>query len=305
MQENRRHAVVRLFREWPTWAALAACYGSWLALTWGHTLLPLWLWVPLIAYVVALHGSLQHEALHGHPTARRGLDEVLAGPPLGLFFPYRRFRALHLKHHVNSRLTDPYDDPESFYLAERDWRDLPQPLRWLLVVNNTLLGRLVVGPPLAVWAFVRAEWPRVVADAPGVRLAWLLHGLGLVLVLAWLLWVGLDLWVYLVGAAWPGLSLLMLRTFAEHRAAVAVPARTAIVEASAFWSFLFLHNNLHYVHHKWPQLPWYRLPARYAEHRDRFLAENRGYLVRGYGELFRRFGWRVKEPVPHPHLRRS
>ena len=60
----------------------------------------------------AAHSSLQHEALHGHPTRSAALNEALVFLPLGLLFPYRRFKMLHLRHHNNSALTDPYDDPE-------------------------------------------------------------------------------------------------------------------------------------------------------------------------------------------------
>ncbi|MBR7508578.1 fatty acid desaturase, partial [Mycobacterium tuberculosis] len=69
--------------------------------------------------------SLQHEALHGHPTRSGWLNELLVSLPLGLFYPYRRYKHLHLKHHADERLTDPYDDPESYYRALGDWDKLP------------------------------------------------------------------------------------------------------------------------------------------------------------------------------------
>ena len=75
------------------------------------------------APLVTLHSSLQHEALHGHPTRSAALNEALVFLPLGLLFPYRRFKALHLRHHNDSALTDPYDDPESFYYAIADWHE--------------------------------------------------------------------------------------------------------------------------------------------------------------------------------------
>jgi fatty acid desaturase len=37
--------------------------------------------------------------------------------PIGLVWPFRRFKALHLRHHADERLTDPFDDPESYYLG--------------------------------------------------------------------------------------------------------------------------------------------------------------------------------------------
>ena len=34
--------------------------------------------------------------------------------------------------------------------------------------------------------------------------------------------------------------------------------------------------------------------------RERYLAVNDGYVYRSYGEVFRRYFWRAKDPVPHP-----
>ena len=45
--------------------------------------------------------------------------------PLGLFYPFRRFKGLHLTHHNDERLTDPYDDPESYYRSAMDWERIP------------------------------------------------------------------------------------------------------------------------------------------------------------------------------------
>lgn len=112
--------------EWPTLALLALCYAGWaLATTWAAAL-----WLPLgtglAALFIALHSSLSHEALHGHPFADRRLNAALVFPCLGLFVPYGRFRDLHLAHHRDSILTDPYDDPESNYLDPAVWAALPR-----------------------------------------------------------------------------------------------------------------------------------------------------------------------------------
>ena len=45
------------------------------------------LFVLIAAPLVTLHSSLQHEALHGHPTRSAALNEALVFPPLGLLFP--------------------------------------------------------------------------------------------------------------------------------------------------------------------------------------------------------------------------
>ena len=94
----------------------------------------------------------------GIPQRSRSLNEALVYPAVGLLVPYRRFRDTHLKHHKNENLTDPYDDPESWYLAERDWSDLSRLMRRVLLVNATLLGRFVIGPALATWGLIRNDW---------------------------------------------------------------------------------------------------------------------------------------------------
>jgi len=68
--------------EWPTWVALSALWLSFGLLTFFHASLPWWILIPAGAYLVAFHGSLQHEALHGHPTRSALINELLVFLPL-------------------------------------------------------------------------------------------------------------------------------------------------------------------------------------------------------------------------------
>jgi len=298
-RRKRRRTV-----EWPTFAALTACYIGWAVTIWVHDILPPILFVPLAAYCVALQSSLRHEALHGHPTRLLWVNEALVFPPLCLLIPYRRFRDTHLKHHHDARLTDPYDDPESWYLAERDYESLSAPMKLLLRINGTLAGRLLIGPPLSVIGLIRHDLRAILAGDREIARAWGMHLLGCVPVVAWILVSGMPVWAYLLLVSWPGLSLLMIRTYAEHRAHPEVAGRTAIIEAHPVMAFLFLNNNLHYVHHQRPRAPWYELPRLYRAERDRYRAENGGYGFNGYLDLARRHLFRRKEPLVHPFLRR-
>ncbi len=286
--------------EWPTLALLAATYALW-ALA---TTLAAGAWLPfgiaLAALAVAQHSSLQHEALHGHPFRHPGLNAAAVFPALGLFIPYGRFRDQHLAHHRSPHLTDPYDDPESNYLDPAVWAHLSRPVQALLRVNNTLAGRMALGPAISLVAFLRGEIAALRAGDRQVAAAWAWHLPAVGLVALWLAGVGqMPLW------AWPiscylGLSLLKIRTFLEHQAHERAGARTAIIEDRGPLALLFLHNNLHVVHHMHPRLPWYRLPAAYAAQRARYVARNGGYVYRSYAEVFRRHLWRAKDPVPHP-----
>ena len=140
--------------EAPTWAVIAAIYGGWSLLTWHHADIPLWLLIPAGALLIAWHGSLQHETIHGHPTRRRWLNTALGWPPLGLWLPYAIYRESHLLHHNNRQLTEPGADPESFYLTAESWTRMGPVWRGLHMVNRTLLGRLAIGPALVIGGFI-------------------------------------------------------------------------------------------------------------------------------------------------------
>jgi fatty acid desaturase len=291
--------------EWPTLALVIAASAAWMLSIGFYSVLGPWIACPLAALAVTLQSSLQHEVLHGHPTRSPAVNEALVYCSFGLFVPYRRFKSLHLRHHNNDRLTDPYDDPESFYLASADWERLPRFLRAVLVVNNTLLGRLLIGPAVSVTGFLGAEIRMIRAGDRAVLRAWLHHLAGVVPVVAFVtLAAGMPLWLYFACVAYPAMSLLMLRTFAEHRAHEDAEARSIIVEFCPLFSLLFLNNNLHVVHHAHPRTPWYRLPALYRAARDDWARRNGGYVFSSYFDLARRYFLKVKEPVVHPARRR-
>lgn len=294
----------RLDFEWPTWLALIGCYTLWGLVLANHAALGWWFAVPA-AIAVAFHSSLQHEVLHGHPTRSAALNEALVFPSLGLAFPYRRFRDLHLRHHNDERLTDPYDDPESFYIAEPDWTLASRAMRWVRLFNGTFAGRMLIGPALAVCGFWWSEAKLALHGDARVRDAWARHLLGSVPVLALVWWSGLELWKYALLAAYPGMSLIMVRSFIEHRAAESALERTGIVDAHWFWRLLFLNNNFHWVHHRYPTVAWYLIPRRWQADRTEILTRNGGYLIPGYAAVAWRWLLRSREPVVHPFLRRD
>ena len=71
-------------------------------------------------------------------SGRQTLSEALVFPGLTIFVPYLRFKDLHLQHHFDPTLTDPYDDPESNFLDPAVWARLSAPMKALLRFNNTL-----------------------------------------------------------------------------------------------------------------------------------------------------------------------
>lgn len=296
VRAEQREAV-----EWPTMTLAAAIHGLFLALTWFHAAIPLWLWLPLAAWSGAWWGSFQHEALHGHPTRIRALNTALATPPFWLWLPFERYRMSHLTHHRDERLTDPIDDPESRYFTPEGWAALSPWARALVRLQGALLGRMLVGPFWSVGRFLAHEARQLAAGNRVARRIWAWHVLWVALWLGWVLGVcGVPAWQYLLGVVYGGLSLTLVRSFAEHRAHDRVENRTAIVEGAWLFGPLFLFNNLHVAHHRWPSVPWYRLPGLYRARRAELVALNGGLVYRGYADIARRFLLRPHDAPVHP-----
>ncbi len=287
--------------EWPTLALAVLCYAAFAAAT---TIVAAWslpLAIAVTAVTVTLHASLTHEVVHGHPTRNERLNAALVFPATSLLVPFGRFRDTHLDHHMDADLTDPYDDPESNYLDPAVWFQLPRLVRSILRFNNTLLGRIMIGPLIGLIIFIVGEVRLGREGDCRVARAWLWHIPAVSLVFLWLVAVSaMPIWAYLV-SVYVGIGLLRIRTFLEHQAHERASGRTVIIEDRGPLSLLFLNNNLHVVHHNHPGVPWYDLPATYAANRDRYVAQNGGYLFRSYGDVFRQFLLRAKDPVPHPY----
>lgn len=300
---TRRHAARRAAVEWPTVGLAVAIYAGFGLLTWHHAALPWWAVVALGAWLGAWHGSLQHEIVHGHPTRRRRLNHLLALPSLGLWLPFGLYRESHLAHHVDRRLTDPTEDPESFYVTPREWSRLGRFRRGLLWMHNTVAGRLLFGPWRLIGRLYGEELTRLARGDTRHLRHWGWHLVGVALVAGWAFGVcGTPVWQYLLGFVYGGTALTLLRSFLEHQAADDVGRRTAVVEAGPLMGLLYLHNNLHAVHHDRPALPWYRIPAAYRRKRDAYLARNGGYRYRGYARIVATYLVRPKEPPVHPLL---
>ena len=285
--------------EWGTFALILVCYAAW-----GLVIFGLAQWSVLAAILVGglvavMHSSLTHEALHGHPFRTKLLNEALMALPLTLFIPYNRFRDQHLAHHLDSNLTDPYDDPESNFQDPAVWAAMPTWKRVLYSINNTMLGRIVLGPLIGQTCFTLEELRGAARGDGAILLAWALHVPGVAVVLWIVAQSAMPIWAWVL-SAYIGLGLLKIRTFLEHRAHEKSRARTVVIEDRGLLAFLFLNNNLHVVHHMNPQAPWYRLPALYRADKDRYLSCNDGYVYRSYSEVFRLYFFKAKDPVPHP-----
>ncbi len=290
--------------EVPTLLLVGLTYGGWLIITFAYGHWPLLLIAPVGAILLTLHGSLQHEMVHGHPTRWPEVNRLLAIVPLSLWLPFLRYRQTHLRHHRDDRLTDPLEDPESYYWTPEDLAREGAMMRALLRVQQTMAGRIMFGSVWSIGRFYRNEWRALRDNERGLRAAWAEHLLWCLPVLAWIKLVcGMPLWIYFVTIVLPSNAILLIRSFAEHRAHPGVRERIAIVEDSWLLGPLFLFNNLHSLHHEAPSIPWYRYNARYLLIRERLIAENGGLVYRTYFDVARRYLFRAHDVLEHPSSR--
>jgi fatty acid desaturase len=194
-------------------------------------------------------------------------------------------------------------DTESYYVLRADWDRMGRIKRALLTFNQTMAGRLLIGPALRLWLLVNRETRRVGQGDYSHLPHWAVH----VVALAVLFWFisgicAFPWWQYCLLVAYPGLSLGLLRAFTEHRAAEDSQQRTASVESNVVFGLLYLYNNLHVAHHLKPTMAWYDIPGFYRDNRVELLENNAHFVYKGYGELARRYLFvPVFSPV-HPIL---
>jgi fatty acid desaturase len=305
--DDPRSSVNRLKKsrftiEWPTLALAAFIYTAWFLLTYFWASIPYVLLFIAGGWLLAWHGSLQHEVLHGHPTRFRRINDAIGWPPVALWLPYQLYKRAHLKHHNDEWLTDPIEDPESYYLTGDAWQRTGALGRLITRVDNTLAGRLIIGPLVSLATFLGHEVTHVVRGDFRNAGIWGAHLIGAAIVLTWVLVIcDMPLWIYLTAFVYAGIAFSRLRSFAEHQYAGEKEERTAIVENTPAFGLLFLYNNLHIVHHSRPQMPWYKIPALYKDNRDAFIKLNGGLVYNGYLEVARRFFFKPHHEPVHPH----
>lgn len=290
--------------DYPTILLAVTIYGSWTLLLLLEARIPWWIMAPIAGYVIQWHSSLQHEAIHSFHGVPRWFRTAMVWPPIGLCLPFELFRRSHILHHRNSQLTFPGEDTESYYHDAEVWEDFGRPWRGLLVINQTFLGRVLIGPLLWTSNLYRKE-AMAFASGDGTNVGvWLRHLVGVSIVLAIVAFgTGVPARQYLVEFVYPGLMLGMMRSFIEHRWGERPDERTAVVESNGLFGVLFLFNNLHAVHHLFPGLPWYRIRRVWRDHGEHIRTHNGDFVFRGYGEIARRWLVRPNFIPVHPPSR--
>jgi fatty acid desaturase len=286
----------------PTLGIALVVYVGFGLVTWFFRDLSIMVAAPLGALLLTWYGSLQHETIHGHPTASRRFNAMVARLPLSLWIPYGIYRTTHLRHHRHGgrHLTEVSRDPESFYLQSGDFAKSGMLARALHLANCTLAGRLIVGPAIAMARFWANE-ARVILSGDRRRISiWTRHALEVAMVILWTVGVcRIPFLAYAAFIVYPSVSLGQLRSFAEHRADADPSRRTSAVEANPLLALIFLNNNLHIAHHADPALPWYELPRAWRKMRGSAMAS--GLVFQGgYRQIFRQYLFRPVISVEHP-----
>ncbi len=276
--------------DWPTIGLAVIIYSAFLVTTYFHASIPWWLLLPMGAIIVGIHGSLQHEAVHGYPTRWPLANLLVAGWALWLWLPYGSYRRLHLQHHIDEQLTDPLRDPESNYVTAAQWgRDGQVPShhphgdgqpRRALHHRTDLFRRHELHRARRGAAPPRPPHPDALVS--GMSSPWRA-------ILFWVLWVcDMPFWQYVLFFAYPGTSMALVRSYrrASLGAEPQPPQRGHRVGA-------VLEHPVPLQQPPRPASPGagpglVAAPARYREIREELLAANGGYLIKGYGELARR-----------------
>ncbi len=286
--------------ELPSIALLILCYTGYAIITMRALDLGVCVSISLLVPILVLHSSLQHEFIHGHPSSNKIFNDFLVFPAIGIFVPYLRFKDLHLVHHYDPNLTKPDVDPESNFMDPKKWHQLSKWRKGLRNFNNTLLGRMLIGPCADILWYYGKDVLESLKGNKRIAYSYIYHLLGLMPVLSWHMFVSsLSLWSYLI-AAYLTMSVLKVRTFLEHTAHDRIAARTVVIEDRGLLALLFLNNNYHAVHHSNPRLTWHRLPGEYNRRREEFLYRNAGYWFKSYWTVFRLYFFNIKDQVPHP-----
>jgi fatty acid desaturase len=286
---------------WPTIFVGLAILFAFGTLTWFHRSIPQPVLILALGIVSAWHGSLQHELIHGLVFNKRSANTLIGTPTINLWLPFSHYRQTHLQHHRDEHLTDPTEDPESWYRHANDWNGLGRVMRSVLWFNRTLLGRMVVGPILAIFGYLHTQIGELLRGSRPALHRWSRHGLAIAVTGTWVFGIcRVPLLTYGLGAIYLGSALTLVRSYAEHRWLPNGAGRTAIVRSRGPLALLFLNNNLHLPHHLRADVRWYHLPAVARELQCDDVAASGAGIYCGYRSVIRRYFLRPFCQPVHP-----
>ena len=251
-----------------TFSVCAVLWSSVLVLG-MNGMIPLWIGLILNTVLAATFYMPMHEAVHkniwGKVTSGRVLEEIVGSLcSIPTLIPFRLHRAAHMRHHAYTN--DPDRDPDYFFQGEL--RDLPLKVLSLNSVNALLPLFAFIPPMRKLMHPAMARGNRgSVNKAEGLKQLrfWLVtHGVLLVAVLTGFGWPAFLLW-YLPSRLQVGWVALIFAWYPHHRGDKQgryVDTRVAVFPGS---TFLIRGHDHHALHHLFPRVAHYRLPALWQE----------------------------------------
>ncbi|CNF86538.1 TPA: fatty acid desaturase [Yersinia enterocolitica] len=306
LSEQQRARILTLSRSWiwrlelPTWLLIGVIYTGWFNTVIHWQQLGSVMGSVLLILLSAWYMSLQHELIHGHPTPWRRVNQLFGTLPLAVWYPYGLYRDSHIQHHRDDDLTHPEKDPESYYYSASQWNHFSSFFKYIVRINNTFLGRLVLGPALDIIGTIRSAGRAFYSGDRQTIIMWVIHLALLLCLFHWMASYGISPLYYLLVVSYPALSLTKVRSFFEHRAVKNSAARSTLNEAAWHWRLLFLNLNYHLVHHDLPSLPWYGLRQIYLENRIEYQHRSEQFIVRGYAQWLEDYAVTALEIQVHP-----
>lgn len=233
-----------------------------------------WALLPVQGVLIVFLFTLEHEATHRTPFASARLnDEVGRAAGFLLLLPFEWFRYFHLAHHRWTNIDG--KDPE--LLGGK-----PETLRaWLWHVSGLpywwsglrLMAALAAGRAEGDY-LPEAAKPRIVAEARGMAVGYLVVGVGLI-------WSPLLWWVWILPVllGQPALRLYLLAEHGDCPRVANMLQNTRTTFTNRLMRFLAWNMPYHTEHHVWPAVPFHRLPEVHQLMRDKLQVTAEGYAA--------------------------
>ena len=277
-------AKLGIFRVHSTWRSIATIVAEYALIGFGVALGRafggIWTYVAVVLLIgtrqYALGECMAHEASHRNLSRRAWLNEAL-GIALcwPFFFTLGGYRRFHNRLHHKTSLRD---DANSIYEDYEDWGLPPagSPLHrraaWWHLVFKPLLG--VIGVRHLMKTVEDFYWDRDLVENTAMLSFWAL----VVVLFAYGGWLAGLFFYWMV----PWLVVLPVLNYWSE---VGDHYRVAGAETRSNLSWplnkLVAHNiGYHALHHRYPSIPWFRLPRAYGEFRHELTEQvSRGHVM--------------------------
>ena len=248
---------------WPTVLLTAGILGVWLsvplAVTSGLIPMAAGFFISMIAASAAF--TPMHDAAHRSVGKSKALNEVIGWLCcVPLVAPFAAFREVHLTHHKHVNQPDPMVDPDMWSGKGPVWS---LPLRWATQDLFYYYWALRMGKQLKLSVQLAFWAGAIVLYATAGTLTYMGFG-----------WEVLFLWLLPARAAVTLLAFAF--NFLPHHPHEVTDREDRLQATSILlgpgFTFAFLYQNLHLIHHLYPGVPFYRYGKIWQNQREGLLA---------------------------------